>query len=82
MSFVTPSIGVGLPGFQFIQDGLDYGPRTHHTNQDVYERLQPDDMKFNSAVVAAFAWLAAQRDAQIPRPPAPAVPAAGGRGGQ
>jgi carboxypeptidase Q len=84
MSFVTSSMGVGLPGFQFIQDGLDYGPRTHHTNQDVYERLQPDDMKFNSAVVASFAWLAAQRDAKIPRPPTPGplAPAGGGRGGQ
>lgn len=80
-SFVTPSLGVGLPGFQFIQDGLDYGIRTHHTNQDVWERLQPDDMKFNAAVVASFAWLAAQRDARLPRPPEPG-PLAGGRGGQ
>jgi hypothetical protein len=80
-SFVTPSIGVGLPGFQFIQDGLDYGTRTHHTNQDVWERLQPDDMKFNSAVVASFAWLAAQRDQQLPRPPLPAA-AGAPRGGQ
>jgi Zn-dependent M28 family amino/carboxypeptidase len=70
-------IGVGLPGFQFIQDPLDYGNVTHHTNQDVYERLQPDDMKFNSAVVASFAWQAAQRDEKLPRPP---EPAAGGRG--
>ena len=66
-------IGVGLPGFQFIQDPLDYGNVTHHTNQDVYERLQPDDMKFNSAVVAAFAWQAAQRDQKLPRPPEPAA---------
>ena len=64
-------IGVGLPGFQFIQDPLDYGNFTHHTNQDVYERLQPDDMKFNSAVVASFAWQAAQRDEKLPRPPEP-----------
>jgi hypothetical protein len=69
-------IGVGLPGFQFIQDPLDYGNVTHHTNQDVYERLQPDDMKFNSAVVASFAWQAAQRDEKLPRPPEPT----GGRG--
>ncbi len=65
-------IGAGLPGFQFIQDPLDYGNVTHHTNQDVYERLQPDDMKFNSAVVASFAWQAAQRDEKLPRPPEPA----------
>lgn len=64
-------IGVGLPGFQFIQDPLDYGNITHHTNQDVYERLQPDDMRFNSAVMAAFAWQAAQRDDKLPRPPQP-----------
>ncbi|MES2306224.1 MAG: M20/M25/M40 family metallo-hydrolase [Gemmatimonadota bacterium] len=75
---------VGLPGFQFIQDGLDYGSRTHHTNQDVYERIQPDDMRFNSAVLAAFAWQAAQRDERLPRKPEPtATPARGGRpGGQ
>ncbi len=70
----------GLPGFQFIQDGLDYGGRTHHTNQDVYERLQPDDMKFNVAVVASFAWQAAQRDEKLPRPVP--LPGGGGRGGQ
>jgi carboxypeptidase Q len=64
-------IGVGLPGFQFIQDPLDYGNVTHHTNQDVYERLQPDDMMFNSAVVASFAWQAAQRDEMLPRPVQP-----------
>ncbi len=62
---------VGLPGFQFIQDPLDYGNVTHHTNQDVYERLQPDDMKFNAAVVASFAWQAAQRDEKLPRPALP-----------
>ena len=64
-------VAAGLPGFQFIQDPLDYGNVTHHTNQDVYERLQPDDMKFNSAVVAAFAWQAAQRDEMLPRPQLP-----------
>jgi hypothetical protein len=74
-------IGVGLPGFQFIQDGLDYGNVTHHTNQDVYERLQPDDMKFNAAVVASFAWQAAQRDEKLPRPPDPGPLAGRGRGG-
>jgi len=73
-------IGVGLPGFQFIQDPLDYGNITHHTNQDVYERLQPDDMKFNAAVVASFAWQAAQRDEKLPRPPEPGPLPIGGRG--
>jgi len=56
-----------LPGFQFIQDPIEYGTRTHHSNQDVYERIQPDDMKYNAAVVASFVWLTAQRDAKLPR---------------
>lgn len=63
--------GVGLPGFQFIQDPLEYGTRTHHTNMDVYERIQEDDMKWNAAVLAAFAWQAAQRDGKLPRKPLP-----------
>lgn len=66
--------GVGIPGFQFIQDPIEYGTRTHHTNMDVYERIQPDDMKWNSAVLAAFAWQAAQRDEKLPRKPMPAAP--------
>jgi hypothetical protein len=61
--------GAGLPGFQFIQDGLDYNSRTHHSNMDVYEKIQPDDMKWNAAVLAAFAWQAAQRDEKLPRKP-------------
>jgi Zn-dependent M28 family amino/carboxypeptidase len=64
-------IAVGLPGFQFIQDPLDYGNVTHHTNQDVYEHVRPDDMKFNAAVVASFAWQAAERDEKLPRPVQP-----------
>jgi hypothetical protein len=59
--------GIGLPGWQFIQDPIEYGTRTHHSNQDVYERIQPDDMKQNAAVVASFVWLTAQRDAKLPR---------------
>ncbi len=57
----------GLPGFQFIQDPVEYSTRTHHSNMDVYERIQADDMKWNSAVLAAFAWQAAQRDEKLPR---------------
>lgn len=59
--------GIGLPGWQFIQDPIDYGTRTHHSNQDVYERVQADDMKHNAAVVASFVWMTAQRDAKLPR---------------
>ncbi len=60
---------VGLPGFQFIQDDIDYDTRTHHSNMDVYDRVQPDDMKQAAAILAAFAYNAAMRDQKIPRKP-------------
>ncbi|TGE25543.1 M20/M25/M40 family metallo-hydrolase [Hymenobacter aquaticus] len=62
---------VGLPGFQFIQDPLDYGTRTHHTNMDTYERLPADDLKQASVVVATFVYHAAMRDQKLPRKPQP-----------
>jgi Zn-dependent M28 family amino/carboxypeptidase len=62
---------VGIPGFQFIQDELDYGARTHHSNQDVYERLQPADLKQIATVEAIFVYNAAQRDQMLPRKPLP-----------
>ncbi len=58
---------IGIPGFQFIQDPVEYGTRTHHSSQDVYERIQEADMKFNSAVLATFVWQAAQRAEKLPR---------------
>ncbi len=58
---------VGLPGFQFIQDGIEYGTRTHHTNMDTFERLVIDDMKQMAVVVAAFVYNTAQLDQKIPR---------------
>jgi len=63
---------VGIPGFQFIQDPIEYGTRTHHSNQDVYERIQDEDMKRNSVIVAAFVYQTANRDAKLPRKPLPA----------
>jgi carboxypeptidase Q len=62
---------VGIPGFQFIQDPLDYESRTHHSNQDVYERLQPSDLKQIATVEAIFLYNAAQRDQMMPRKPLP-----------
>ena len=62
---------VGLPGFQFIQDEIEYDTRTHHTNQDVYERLQRDDLMQASVVFATFVWQAAMRDGKLPRKPMP-----------
>jgi carboxypeptidase Q len=62
---------VGLPGFQFIQDEVEYETRTHHTNMDVYERLQREDLMQASVVMATFVYEAAMRDAMIPRKPLP-----------
>lgn len=59
--------GVGLPGFQFIQDTVEYNTVTHHYNMDSYERLQPEDMRRNATIAASFAFLAANRDALLPR---------------
>jgi hypothetical protein len=62
---------VGLPGFQFIQDALDYETRTHHSNMDLYERLDKDDLMQASVIMAAFAYNAATRDSMLPRKPLP-----------
>jgi Zn-dependent M28 family amino/carboxypeptidase len=62
---------VGIPGFQFIQDPLDYESRTHHSNQDVFERLQPADLKQAAVVEAIFVYNAAMRDLMLPRKPLP-----------
>ena len=59
--------GLGLPGFQFIQDEVEYGTRTHHSNMDTYERVQEADMKLNSAVIASFVYHAANRPGLFPR---------------
>lgn len=58
---------INLPGFQFIQDPLEYGTRTHHTSMDLYDKAVEPDLKQNATMIAAFAWLAAQRDGLIPR---------------
>lgn len=57
----------GLPGFQFIQDPLEYEPKTHHTNLDFFEALQPEDMRRNSVIMASFAMLAANHPGKLPR---------------
>jgi carboxypeptidase Q len=62
---------VGLPGFQFIQDPMDYDTRTHHSNMDVYERVQEADMKQMAVIVASFVYLTANRPDMIPRKPLP-----------
>lgn len=74
---LSPTIGtdhqsfdaVGIPGFQFIQDPIEYGSRTHHSNMDFYERAQEDDLKQAAIIMASFAYNAAMREAKIPRKP-------------
>ena len=61
----------GIPGFQFIQDPLDYDSRTHHSNMDTYERLQPNDLAQAAFVEAIFVYNAAMRDQMLPRKPFP-----------
>jgi carboxypeptidase Q len=62
---------LGLPGFQFIQDPLDYGSRTHHSNLDVYDHIVPADLMQASAILASFVYNAATRADMLPRKPLP-----------
>jgi hypothetical protein len=68
-----PFDGAGVPGFQFIQDPLEYGIRLHHSNGDTWERVVPDDLHQMAAVVAWVTYVFANREEMIPRkPPRPA----------
>ena len=60
---------IGLPGFQFIQDEIEYDTRTHHSNQDTFDRIQADDMKQAAVIMAAFVYNTAMRDEKLPRKP-------------
>ena len=63
--------GIGIPGFQFIQDPLDYETRVHHSNMDVYEELSPEDLAQAAVVEAIFVYNTAMRDQMLPRKPFP-----------
>jgi hypothetical protein len=63
-----PFDAVGIPAFQFLQDGLDYG-LTHHSNVDSYEHIQPADLKQAATILAAFVYDAAMADEMVPRKP-------------
>ncbi len=65
---------IGIPGFQFIQDDMDYTGRTHHSNIDTYDHLNPDDLKKSAVILASFIWHAASRDQLLPRKPMPTAP--------
>jgi Iap family predicted aminopeptidase len=60
---------LGLPAFQFVQERYEYNSRTHHSNMDVVDRVQPEDMKQMATVVATLAYLTAQREQLLPRKP-------------
>ena len=62
---------VGLPAFQFVQDPIEYATRTHHTNMDMYDRVQPSDLIQNAVIVASFVYHAANREQKLPRKPLP-----------
>jgi carboxypeptidase Q len=61
--------GIGLSGFQFIQDEIEYDTRTHHSNMDVFDRIQADDMKQAATIMAAFVYNTAMRDEKLPKKP-------------
>lgn len=65
---------VGVPGYQFIQDPLDYGSRLHHTSLDSYDHLKAEDLRQAAVIMASFLWLAANRDEPLPRMPLPSQP--------
>ncbi len=65
---------VGLPGFQFVQDQMDYRSRTHHTHIDTYDHLKRNDMMQASVIMAAFLYDAAMRPEPLPRKPLPVEP--------
>jgi len=63
----VPFDAIGLPGFQFIQDPIEYESRTHHSNQDVFDRIQGDDLKQAATIMAAFLYKTAMLDEKLPR---------------
>jgi carboxypeptidase Q len=66
--------GVGLPGFQFIQDEIAYSPKNHHSNMDVYDHAIPEDLMQSAVIMAAFVYHTAERDEMLPRKPVPVPP--------
>ena len=67
----VPFDEVGIPGFQFIQDPVEYDSRTHHSNMDLYDRIQPGDLMQASAIIASFVYHTANREEMLPRKPLP-----------
>jgi carboxypeptidase Q len=74
-----PFDDIGLPGFQFIQDPLDYGSRLHHSQIDMLDHAYEKDLKQASVIMASFLYNAAMRDKMLPRKPLPTAPKATAR---
>jgi hypothetical protein len=66
---------VGAPGFQFIQDPLDYSTRTHHSGADTFDHLKGEDLRQGATILASFLLNAANAEKALPRPPMPTKPA-------
>jgi hypothetical protein len=66
---------IGLPGYQFIQDPLDYDSRVHHSSIDTLDHMRADDMRQASVILAGMLWQAANSDKELPRSPLPTQPA-------
>lgn len=65
---------VGVPGFQFLQDPLDYGSRVHHTSIDSYDHLKMEDLKQAAVIMASMLWMSAEREQSLPKKPLPSKP--------
>lgn len=65
--------GVGVPGFQFIQDEISYGSKTHHSNMDTWDHLLADDLKQAATIIASFVYHTAQRNEKLPRKTQPKI---------
>jgi len=60
---------IGIPGFQFIQDPIDYVPALHHTNQDLYDHCVDEDLIQSAVVMAVFVYQTSMREEMLPRKP-------------
>jgi Zn-dependent M28 family amino/carboxypeptidase len=70
----VPMSAVGIPGFQFVQDPLDYGSRIHHTSIDSYDHLRMEDLKQAAVIMASMLWMSSERDQPLPKRPLPTRP--------
>ena len=74
-----PFDAIGLNGLEFLQDPLEYSTRSHHSNEDVFDRVQADDLKQAAVIIAAFVYEAAMADEKLPRKPLVENPPTRGR---